>query len=101
MHADPYATLGVSRDDRSAAIRGAFHDLMRRFHAVTDVRPPYQRAVADAFTALSSGPEMPDVADPPTGELTALDLLDDFAAGRPSREEVRALFRSNFTSAGP
>ncbi len=100
MHADPYATLGVSRDDRSLAIRGAFQDLMRRFHAVTDARPPFQRAVVDAFTSLSSGADMPEAIESPVPDV-CLDLLDDFEGGRPSRDEVRALFRSNFTSAGP
>jgi hypothetical protein len=101
MHADPYATLGVWHDDRTAAILGAFQDLMRRFHAVTDARPPYHRAVADAFAALSSGPDMPELGEPPIRDATPIDLLDDFAGGRPSREEVWALFRSNFTSYGP
>src|ERR671938_153204 len=100
MHADPYATLGVSPDDRSPAIRGAFQDLMRRFHAVTDARPPFQRAVVDAFAALWGGREMPDAAPPAAREIR-IDLLDDFDGSRPSRDEIRALFRSNFTAAGP
>jgi len=104
MEADPYATLGVLSDDGASAIRGAFLDLVRRFHPVTDGVSPFLRAVTEAYGLFEHGPRRPghELPAPPAAPgVHHIDLLEDFEDGQPSRDEIWALFRMNFTAAGP
>lgn len=109
-----YETLGVSRTEQVSAIRCAFGDLARRSYP--DRTPPrgtrFYGELQLAYEVLSQGglrqrydlrlqgdaEAVPPVTAPGTG--WALSLLEDFSGSEPSRDEVLALIRRNFSAEG-
>jgi DnaJ-class molecular chaperone len=100
-----YETLGVGRHDSAVAVRSAYRDLARLSHATIDAAPHFVREMDLAVEVLSDGARrahyddvvrgQPAPADKPRRERQ-LDLIRDFEGGRPTRDEVRGLFRRSF-----
>ena len=100
-----YETLGVGRRDSAVAVRSAYRDLARLSHATIDAAPHFVREMDLAVEVLSDAARRAHYDDVVRGQPatvdqarreTHLDLIRDFEGGRPSRDEVRGLFRRCF-----
>ena len=106
-----YETLGVGRRDSAVAVRSAYRDLARLSHATIDAAPHFVREMDFAVEVLSDATRRAHYDDVVRGQPAPvaplapvdeprremhLDLIRDFEGGRPTRDEVRSLFRRSF-----
>lgn len=115
VQSDLYGNLGVSRDDGAASIHTAHDELLRQFFAATSHASRFvqemeeavgtlldarQRARYDELLLAEALVPREQRSEGSEGGLadTRLDLLDDFEGSRPSPDELRDAFRSNFSA---
>jgi DnaJ-class molecular chaperone len=112
VQSDLYGSLGVSRDDRAASIHSAHDELLRQFFAATSHASRFVQELEDAVETLLDARRRARYDELLLAEAlaplqerdelrtreTRLDLLSDFEGYRPSPEEVRDTFRSNFSA---
>jgi DnaJ-class molecular chaperone len=112
VQSDLYGNLGVSRDDGAASIRTAHDELLRQFFAATSHASRFVQELDDAVETLLDARQRARYDELLLAEAlvrhqerderrtreTRLDLLSDFEGYRPSPEELRDTFRSNFSA---
>jgi DnaJ-class molecular chaperone len=112
VQSDLYGSLGVSRDDRAGSVHSAHDELLRQFFAATSHASRFVQELEDAVETLLDARRRARYDELLLAEAlaplqerdelrtreTRLDLLSDFEGYRPSPEEVRDTFRSNFSA---
>ena len=112
VQSDLYRSLGVSRDDSAASIHTAHNELRRQFFAATSHASRFVQELEDAVETLFDARRRARYDELLLAEALVLrqergerrtremrlDLLSDFEGYRPSPEELRDAFRSNFSA---